>query len=372
MVDKKIQKLIVRAVFIIALLGSHLVLASVKQLNIVYLKLVASPTTTEGFDGVMLAINESNIAGEFLQQQFKLRHFEAEKPQNLLQQVQQLYRTGEHFFIVNGNENLLIQLERWARDKDVLLFNINVPSDRLRNDQCLPSVLHTIPSHQMKTDAIAQWLTKIKLMNVLRLKDPNNTSADLLAAFERSARRFGVNLIDADTKSGVHSDAFFVSSAEQLNGIEHNDRFNMLPRVGALGLSAFSWHLAIKKWGAVQLKSRFRHLTEREMNQVDFSGYLAGLTLSQAFFHVKSTDPTSLIAFIRSPQLVLAAYVGHPLTYRPWNGQLRLPMALVNENMMVSQSPQRGSKHRENILDTLGVDRDRSSCVNKNGVFDES
>lgn len=368
MVDKKIQKLIVRAVFIMALLGSHPVLANVKQLNIVYLKLVASPTTTEGFDGVMLAINESNIAGKFLQQQFKLRHFEAEKPQNLLQQAQQLYRTGERFFIINGNESLLFQLDLWARDKDVLLFNINESSDRLRNDQCLPSVLHTIPSHQMKTDAIAQWLTKMKLMNVLRLKDPNNTSADLLAAFERSARRFGVNLIDADTKSGVRSDALFVSSVEQFN----DDRLKMLPRVGAMGLSAFSWHLAIKKWGAVQLKSRFKHLAEREMNQVDFSGYLAGLTLSQAFFHVKSTDSTSLIAFIRSPQLVLAAYVGHPLTYRPWNGQLRLPMALVNGNMMVSQSPQRGSHHRENILDTLGVDRDNSSCVNKHGVFDES
>ena len=69
-----------------------------------------------------------------------------------------------------------------------------------------------------------------------------------------------------------------------------------------------------------------------------------------------------LIKHLKSADFELAAYKGRKLSFRSWNGQLRMPMALVHPQGVVSQSPQVGFLHPKTDLDTLGFDQQESQC----------
>ena len=63
-----------------------------------------------------------------------------------------------------------------------------------------------------------------------------------------------------------------------------------------------------------------------------------------------------------SPEFKLAAFKGVPVSYRTWNGQLRQPLLIVSNRILVSVSPQEGYLHQSSILDTLGYDRPEVRC----------
>ena len=98
------------------------------------------------------------------------------------------------------------------------------------------------------------------------------------------------------------------------------------------------------------------------MNEIDFNGYLAVRTVAQAVHKTNSSLVNELASYIKSADFKLAAYKGRKLSYRNWNGQLRMPMALVQPHGLVSQSPQAGILHPITELDTLGFDRKESHC----------
>ncbi len=134
------------------------------------------------------------------------------------------------------------------------------------------------------------------------------------------------------------------------------------PVIGSAGLEALSWHQVIEQWGAIQLQNRFQRLAKRPMNEMDFSAYLAVRSVAQALHKINAISPKELINYIRSPAFELAAYKGRKLSFRPWNGQLRMPMALIQPHALVSQSPQSGVLHPTTELDTLGFDFNESKC----------
>lgn len=98
------------------------------------------------------------------------------------------------------------------------------------------------------------------------------------------------------------------------------------------------------------------------MNEIDFNGYLAVRSVAQAVHKTKSASIETLSTYIRSADFKLAAYKGRKLSFRSWNGQLRMPMALVQPHGLVSQSPQAGILHPKTELDTLGFDQQESRC----------
>ena len=76
-----------------------------------------------------------------------------------------------------------------ARGKDLLLVNAAAPEDVLRAAECAPNLLHTLPSHAMQSDAIAQLLVASKWNRPLVLYGPSPQDSLLLAAFARSAKK---------------------------------------------------------------------------------------------------------------------------------------------------------------------------------------
>ena len=50
------------------------------------------------------------------------------------------------------------------------------------------------------------------------------------------------------------------------------------------------------------------------------------------------------------------------MNFRPWDGQLRMPMMLATHNAVIAVAPLDGFLHQTNTLDTLGTDEPEHKC----------
>lgn len=386
------KKLLSISFILIMLLSCSSAYSKPLSIEVIYLKLhkqsapalsnIIKMADDSGYQGASLAIKDSNTTGKFLQQNFTLHFYEFKKQQNLLAQIKQEFEQGKAIFILDAPLTVLKEVNTWAQHKNVMLFNIHEFSNSLRSTQCLSAILHTAPSHAMKSDALAQWLLYRRLNKVLVIRGDKPIDIALSKSFKRSAKRYGLKIIDEKvwsfntdlrrsaqqeiplfTQTSKEYDVVYV--ADQAKDFAEYIPFNTyLPRpvVGSAGLEALSWHRVIEQWGAAQLQTRFNKLTSRYMNEVDFNGYLAVRSVAQAVHKTKSAAIDKLSAYIKSDDFKLAAYKGRKLSFRSWNGQLRMPMALVQPHGLVSQSPQAGILHPITELDTLGFDQQESQC----------
>ena len=386
------KKLILIGSIFFAFLVSFSAFSTPLSIDITYLKLkkqhapalsnVIKIAPDSGYQGVRLAIEDSNTTGKFLQQHFSLTSFEFTKQQNLLKRLKEEFSLGKAIFILDVPLSALNAINLWAQNKNILLFNISEFSNKLRNDQCLTTILHTAPSNAMKSDALAQWLLYRRLTKVLLIRGEKPADIALANSFKRSAKRYGLKVISEKiwsfntdlrrsaqqeiplfTQTSKEYDVVYV--ADQAKDFAEYIPFNTyLPRpvVGSAGLEALSWHKVIEQWGAAQLQTRFKKLTSRYMNEIDFTGYLAVRSVAQAVHKTNSAAVKELSTYIKSDDFKLAAYKGRKLSFRTWNGQLRMPMALIQPHSLVSQSPQAGILHPKTELDTLGFDQQESHC----------
>ncbi|ROV59961.1 branched-chain amino acid ABC transporter substrate-binding protein [Vibrio ponticus] len=367
----------------------------VLQVNIHYLKQtikrppalsnVIEIPKDSGLQGAVLGVADSNSTGKFLKQSFQLKHAEFDSTEGILSKLDQAYATGEHLFVLNVSTPTLVAANQWAQQKGVLLFNVNDSADELRSTQCLTSVLHTAPSNAMRSDAIAQWLLSKRFNQVLMVNGSKPEDKALSESFRRSAKRYGLNVIEEKTwsfnsdlrRSAQQEIPLFTQTRKEYDVVYVADQskdfaeylpFNTyIPRpvVGSAGLEALSWHAVIEQWGAAQVQKRFRDQANRSMNELDFSAYLAVRSVAQAVHKQKSSQNQDIVNFIKSDDFELAAYKGRKLSYRSWSGQLRIPMALVQPNGLVSLSPQAGVLHPRTELDTLGFDIEETQCVSQ-------
>ena len=134
------------------------------------------------------------------------------------------------------------------------------------------------------------------------------------------------------------------------------------PVVGTQGLKPLLWHRVVEAWGAAQLQSRFEKQSGRWMNGDDYAAWIA-LRSIDAAYSLRGADPASdLWQRLLDPAFSVAGFKGRKLSYRPWSGQLRQPIPLVQPRALISQSPQDGFLHPHSDLDTLGFDQPESQC----------
>ena len=388
----RFKKFLVTSIVIFTWLFSLNAISSPITLDISYVKLAKQQVAgtsnyfknpeNSGFQGAKLAISDSNTTGKFLQQHFSLSYFLATKSPQLLAYLDGQYQQGQRIFMLDVPLAQLVQLEQWAKNKSVLLFNVSETADELRNSQCLSSVLHTIPSDAMKSDALAQWLLYRRMNKVLLVQGSNSEDVLLAKSFKRAAKRFALKIIDEKQwdfntdlrRSAQQEIPLFTQTVKDYDVVYVANKsksfaeflpFNTyLPRpvIGSAGLEALAWHSVIEQWGATQLQNRFIEMADRKMNELDFSAYLAVRSVAESVHKLHSNASNELIEYINSADFELAAYKGRKLSFRPWSRQLRMPLALVHPHALVSQSPQPGMLHPITELDTLGFDAQESQC----------
>lgn len=290
-----------------------------------------------------------------------------------------LLKQGVHHVLVELPAAGVAQVAAAARGKDVLLINTAAPEDALRAAQCAPNLLHTLPSHAMLADALAQSLVARKWSKPLLLTGPSPDDGLLLAAFQRSAKRFGMKPVaqrafklSGDPRerelanvrlltANADYDVVVVLDAggEFARGLPYN---TMLPRpvAGSSGLTAQAWSPWYERNGAPQLNRRFLKRAGRAMGSSDWAAWLAARTVVEAA--AGGAGVAQQLKALKQGDVAVDGYKGQRLTFRAWDGQLRQPVLLAHGNGLVAVAPVEGFLHQRNALDTLGFDQPESGC----------
>ena len=345
------------------------------------------PPGDEGVAGARLGIADDNTTGRFTGQKFHLAEALVPTGGDLAAAFRKLVGEGVRLVVTDLPETSLLAIAALPEAQNVTLFNTAAPDDDLRADKCRANVLHTVPSRAMLADALVQYLMVKQWRRVFLVVGPSEADRAYAAAVKRSITKFGARLavekpwtyepgarrsdtghyaIAAEVASftqGVSYDILVVADEDDAFGDFFSyATYDPRPVAGTSGLVPSAWARPHQEWGATQLQDRFRNAAKRWMTERDYAAWLAVRAVGEAAVRAQSTDPGQLAAYMRSDQFQLGGYKGSPLSFRPWDGQMRQAILLADERALVSVSPQPQFLHKSSALDTLGIDEPESKC----------
>ena len=335
----------------------------------------------KGIQGARLAIRDNNTTGQFTDQKFHLHEVEAAIDADVTVAFRKLLADGYQLIVVNLDSEKFNQVAGMPEAKQALLFDIATRDDALRQTSCFSNALHLLPSRAMRADALAQYMLKKRWQDWFLVIGPDDKDRLFAAAVKRSAKRFGMKIVAEKTwqhthdarrtaqsdvpvfTQGVDYDVLVVADEAGLFGEYLSYRtWKPRPVIGTQGLVATSWHRTHEQWGAVQIQNRFKKQAGRWMEEEDYSAYLAVRSIGEAATRSHANDSAAIRKYIFSSAFTLQGYKGRPLTYRPWNGQLRQPVLLAAPRSIVGVAPLEGFLHPRNELDSLGFDQPETTC----------
>lgn len=268
-------------------------------------------------------------------------------------------------------------------DTPVTILNTTAPDDWLRR-RCHKNLLHSAASDRMIADALIQHAVAHKWKNILLLRGKTERDAARADAFLQSAARFRLRIVadrefDLSTNPAMREqnnialitggtrdyDAVFI--ADEIGEFARYVPFQTaLPRpvIGATGLIALEWHWAFERYGAPQVNSRFESRSEggRRMGWQDWSAWIASRAVLTAFAKTRGGELHDVNTFLRSDKLRLDGSKGAQMSFRPWSGQLRMPILMSTHNAIIDVAPLEGFLHQTNTLDALGFDESEFTC----------
>lgn len=334
-----------------------------------------------GAQGARLAIADNNTTGRFLKQIFALKEITVPQDGDVAAIFKALRAAGQRWFILDLPAPALLALADLPEAADVLLFNAGAPDDALRNEQCRANLLHTLPSRAMRADALAQYLRYKRWEKWLLVVGPAEEDSLFAVAVKRASKLFGGKIVaerrwehSFDARRSAQSEvAVFTQDvdydvlvvadeAEQFGDYLSYRTWLPRPVMGTQGLVPSAWARAHEQWGAVQLQNRFKAQAGRWMGDVDYAAWLAVRAVGEAATRVKSLEFAPIRDYLKSEAFNLAGFKGRPLSFRPWDGQLRQPILLADARSLVAVAPLDGFLHPRNEMDTLGYDQPDSGC----------
>lgn len=344
------------------------------------------PPEDLGFAGARLATADNATTGQFTGQSFVTEEFAA-TPDTAAAALEAAIARGAHFVVTLADDATTLALADLAGDRAIIL-NAGASGDRLRGEDCRANVLHVAPSHAMLADALAQFLMWKRWDEWFLIAGSHPQDQDLAAAYRDAARKFGASIVEErlfeDTGGARRSDTGHVLVQAQIpvftQGAPDHDivlaadeagRFALYlpyhtwdarPVAGSVGLMPRSWHPALEAWGATQFQNRFEEQSGRPMRDEDYQAWLAIRILGESATRAQTGAFGPLRDHIFGPDFEIAGFKGQKLTLRDWDHQLRQPILLTTDALMVSVSPQDAYLHQVSQLDTLGRDRAESTC----------
>ena len=238
----------------------------------------------------------------------------------------------------------------------------------------------------MLADALAQYLAMRGWRRVLMLAGEDPASADSAAAFQRSAKKFGLSIADSKvfeltndprrrdqsniallTGGAEHDVVYVADEIGEFGRYVPYSTYALRPVVGSEGLRPETWHWTWERFGAPQLNQRFERGYGRKMQAEDWAAWAAVKAVVEAILRTGGTDVPALRAFMESEDFSLDLYKGAPGGFRPWTGQLRQPLLLGVHNAVIALAPMEEFLHRTNTLDTLGIDQPEAQCPARAG-----
>lgn len=334
-----------------------------------------------GVQGARLAIKDNNTTGQFTRQQFVLKDVALAPDADPEPAFKALLTGGARYVVLNLGAEDIERLSALPEAQNALLLDAGSRDDRLRGASCRSNTVHLLPSHAMRADALAQFLAKKRWSKWFLVVGPDAGDQAFASALRRAAARFGAKIV-ADKPWTHQFDDRRTPEAEipvLTQGADYDvlvladevGRFGDLfayrtwsarPVVGTQSLMPLAWHYTLEGWGALQLQKRFREQASRWMSEDDYGAWMAVRSIGEAAARTRSTTYESVRNFLLSGDFTLAGFKGVPLSFRPWDGQLRQPVLLASERSLVAVAPIEGFLHPHNELDTLGYDAPESKC----------
>lgn len=341
-----------------------------------------------GFAGAQLADEDNGTTGTFLGHTYETTTV-AVPPEEADAALDAILADGIRFIILMADDADLTRLADRAAQDGAVVFNAQAEGVALRDNECRANVLHVAPSRAMRADAVAQFALWKRWPRWFLIHGSNPEDQALADAYRRAAKKFGGRIAEErefeDTGGSRRTDTGHVLVQRQLPvftqdaddhevviAADESDVFapylpfhlwTPRPVMGAAGLRPVTIHGAHEAWGATQFQRRFEELTGRYIREEDYQVWLSLRVLGEAVIRTSSNDPQTILDYAISDEFELAAFKGVPVTFRPWNGQLRQPILLYDGRITVSVSPQDGFLHQVSPLDTLGLDKPESSCT---------
>jgi ABC transporter substrate binding protein (PQQ-dependent alcohol dehydrogenase system) len=339
----------------------------------------------DGLAGGQLGIRDNNTTGTFTGHRYVLEEAWLGEDEDPVAAAKALVDRGIGLIAVNLAAEELIAVADALKGQDVVLFNVGATDDSLRGAQCRANVLHIAPSHAMLTDALAQFLSFKRWRKIMLVVGPQPRDRLYAEAMKRAARKFGLTITaekpwefgplarakgDSPTTAealvftrGVDYDVAVVAD-------EAGDFGDYLfyrtwdPKIvaGTQGLVATTWHPTLEVWGAAQAQNRFRRQANRLKRPLDHQLWMAVRAVGDAVTQSRETRPGAIKRMLLDASFGLPAYKGVPLTFRPWDQQLRQPILIAHPKSLVTVAPEKGFLHQRTPLDTLGFDQPESTC----------
>lgn len=334
-----------------------------------------------GLSGAQLAVIDSNKSSKFLNQNYNLITKISYDENELITAFEEFIKNKNSYVILNVEDELLKKLIANPLSKDVLLINAGSQSTDLRKDYCNKNLIHTIASNAMLYDGLVQFLVKRNFKNIFLISGKNPKDIQISEDIKRAVKKFGANIVkekvwenNTDIRRRATDEFPVFTQAKDYDVIVVADYFgdfgesiyfnSWLPRpvAGTQGLTPVTWNKVIESNGAAQMQSRFEGFASRWMESKDFSNWVAVRTIISSIMKTKTADFKTNLDFIYSDDFDVAAYMGRKLSFRDYNGQLRMPISLIQPRALISTSPQEGFLHPITDLDTMGIAPFEMTC----------
>jgi ABC transporter substrate binding protein (PQQ-dependent alcohol dehydrogenase system) len=344
---------------------------------------IVFPDLGRPYDASQVALTDARAIGRVIKVDFSMEKATAKSVDDLSKQVSSWVESGDvHFILADLPAAALRDLARRLAGKPVMLFNVSAPEDALRGADCSPNVVHTYPSESMLSDALVQYLASKRWPQILVLQGPTPEDAAMVAALQRSVKKFGVKIVEtrpfllsndprnraenniALMTTGVGYDVVYVADSSGEFG-RYVSYETSLPRpvVGSAGLTPTAWSWTWDRDAAVQLQHRFnKQAPGRRMNGAGWAAWEAVKAVTEATVRSKSTDFDAVKAFLLSDKMNLDTVKGNPGSFRAWDHQLRAPVLLSTADAVIDRAPLPQFLHQTNVLDTLGMDAPETAC----------
>ncbi|QPH54262.1 ABC transporter substrate-binding protein [Pontivivens ytuae] len=336
----------------------------------------------EGIAGAEVGLADNATTGRFMGQDWALEVVSVAPGGDFAAAAVQALGTSS-LLIVDAPADALLTVADLPEAAGAILFNATAGDDRLRGTDCRANVLHALPSNAMRTDALAQFLVFRRWDETALVYGTHPDDIAYAEALRGSLEKFGLELsdeaewaFDADMRRNASQEVPLFTQelrdhdilliADEIHDFGRYIAYNTWeprPVAGSEGLTAVAWAPVVEQWGAAQLQNRFEEHASRPMRPDDYGAWAAMRTIGEAVTRAGSAEAPALREYILSESFELAGFKGRPMSFRPWNGQLRQPIPLVTERAVVAMAPLEGFLHPTSELDTLGSDAPETTCT---------
>jgi hypothetical protein len=238
---------------------------------------------------------------------------------------------------------------------------------------CVAGTLRILPSEEMRVDAAADWLASARPGAAAAVGNGGPRMAHDAPLVARALRRLemrGMRVAERDEVA--RSGGALLSLAPTASAGETGADVLVVhalapPSESGTERVVTAWHPSLERYGAGQVNDRFRARFRAPMDEGAWAGWIAVKAAWEAAARAGTADGAALRARLLAEETRIDGHKGRPLSFRPWDGQLRQPLYVVaGAEGAIAELPagagEEDGRDDAEVLDALGTTAEEARC----------